>query len=296
LALGAAEDEGTEAGGKALGGALILPTVKVLVEILAVSQRTGGGKAHEAPEIEQAVLQRGAGEDEAVLPDKGAGGKYLILPPGYTGEVPEGFIVVRPTTYRNWVVFRSFLVDGKTAPAVEGVRNTLKIYPLAEKDSPKPATLVNASGVPANFVMPTDYRFWELLNQVIQEEPTEGSDPTTLGLFAAIGIEKGKPFAPDARMKDILTDAANIGAVTARALALNIRGRDAFFYPDSKSSWRLPFFGGYRFQSQPGVSNLDGAAFYYFFATGVTPATLSACDTPSRISRCMGALRVDRAN
>ena len=205
-------------------------------------------------------------------PDKGAGGKYLILPPGYTGEVPEGFIVVRPTTYGNWVVFRSFLVDGKTEPAVEGVRNTLKIYPLAEKDSPKPATLVNASGLPANFVMPTDYRFWELLNQVIQEEPPEGSDPTTLGLFASIGIEKGKPFAPDARMKDILTDAANIGAVTARALALNIRGRDAFFYPDSQSSWRLPFFGGYKFQSQPGVSNLDGAAFYYFFATGVTPA------------------------
>ena len=205
-------------------------------------------------------------------PDKGAGGKYLILPPGYTGEVPEGFIVVRPTTYGQWVVFRSFLVDGKTAPAVQGVKDSLKIYPLAEKDSPKPATLVNASGIPANFVMPTDYRFWELLNQVIQEEPPEGSDPTTLGLFASIGIEKGKPFAPDARMKEILTDAANIGAVTARALALNIRGRDAFFYPDSKSSWRLPFFGGYKFQSQPGVSNLDGAAFYYFFATGVTPA------------------------
>ena len=205
-------------------------------------------------------------------PDKGAGGKYLILPPGYTGEVPEGFIVVRPTTYGMWVVFRSFLVDGKTEPGVQGVRDHLKIYPLAEKDKPKPATLVNASGIPANFVMPTDYAFWELLNKVIQEEPPEGSDPTTLGLFASIGIEKGKPFAPDARMKEILTDAANIGAATARALAYSARNREAFFYPDSKSQWRLPFFGGYKFQSQPGVSNLDGAAFYYFFATGVTPA------------------------
>jgi len=205
-------------------------------------------------------------------PDKGEGGKYLILPPGHTGEVPEGYIVVRPTTYGMWTVFRSFLVDGKTGPGVEGVRNNLKIYPLADAANPKPATLVNASGVPANFVMPTDYSFWDLLNTVIQEEPPEGSDPTTLGLFASIGIEKGKPFAPDARMKAILTDAANIGAVTARALALDIRGRNAFFYPDSKSSWRLPFFGGYKFQSQPGVSNLDGAAFYYFFATGVTPA------------------------
>ncbi len=205
-------------------------------------------------------------------PDKGAGGKYLILPPGYTGEVPDGYFVVRPTTYGMWTVFRSFLVDGKTGPAVEEVRNTLKIYPLAQASTPTPATLVNASGVPANFVMPTDYSFWELLNTVIQEEPPEGSDPTTLGLFASIGIEKGEPFAPDARMKEILTDAASIGAVTARSLALDIRGREAFIYPDSKSNWRLPFFGGYRFQPQPGVSNLDGAAFYYFFATGVTPA------------------------
>lgn len=205
-------------------------------------------------------------------PDKGAGGKYLILPPGYAGDVPAGYIVVRPTTYGMWTVFRSFLVDGKSGPGVADVKKNLKIYPLAEAAIPKPAKLVNASGIPSNFVMPTDYSFWELLNKVIQEEPPEGSDPTTLGLFASIGIEKGKPFAPDARMKAILTDAANIGAVTARALALDIRGRDAFFYPDNKSSWRLPFFGGYTFQSQPGVSNLDGAAFYYFFATGVTPA------------------------
>ena len=120
--------------------------------------------------------------------------------------------------------------------------------------------------------MHAETHFWELLNKVIQEEPPEGADPTTLGLFASIGIKKGKPFAPDERMKSILTDAANIGAVTARSLALDVRGRDPFFYPDSKSSWRLPFFGGYNFQSQPGVSNLDGAVFYYMFATGVTPA------------------------
>ncbi|MCX7300869.1 MAG: DUF1254 domain-containing protein [Rhodobacterales bacterium] len=205
-------------------------------------------------------------------PDKGEGGKYLILPPGYAGEVPDGYNVVRPNTYGNWIFFRSFLVNGETGPGVQGVRDNLKIYPLSGAANPTPATLVNASGVPANFVMPTDYSFWELLNKVIQEEPPQGSDPTTLGLFASIGIEKGKPFAPDDRMKEILTDAANIGAVTARSLALNIRGRDAFFYPDSDSHWRLPFFGGYQFLSQPGVANLDGAVFYYMFATGVTPA------------------------
>ena len=203
-------------------------------------------------------------------PDGGKGGKYLILPPGYTGAVPDGYFVVRPSTYGTWMPFRSFLVDGSPKPGVEEVKKTLKIYPLADAANPPAIKFVNASGVPSNFVAPGDYGFWGLLNQVIQEEPAGGSDPTTLGLFASIGIEKGKPFEPDERMKKILTDAANIGAVTSRAIAFRMRGKDAYFYPDRP--WRLPFFGGYKFEVSPGVSNLDGAAFYYYFATGVTPA------------------------
>ena len=72
--------------------------------------------------------------------------------------------------------------------------------------------------------------FWNLLNTVVQEEPGAGSDPTTLGLFAFIGTVKGKPFNPDVRMKKTLTDAANIGAVTARTIAFKIRGEDAYFH------------------------------------------------------------------
>ena len=202
--------------------------------------------------------------------DGGKGGKYLILPPGHTGEVPEGYYVVRPSTYGSWLAFRSFLVDGSTKPGVEAVEKYLKIYRLSEADKPPEMKFANASGIPKTFVPPGDYSFWGLLNQVIQEEPSEGSDRTTLGLFASIGIEKGKPFKPNERMKKILEDAAHIGAVTARAIAFRMREKDAYFYPDSP--WRLPFFGGYQFEKSPGVSNLDGAIFFYYFATGVTPA------------------------
>ena len=203
-------------------------------------------------------------------PDHGKGGKYLILPPGYTGDVPEGYFVVRPSTYGNWMPFRSFLVDGSTKPGVEAVKKYLKIYQLSDAANPPEMKFVNASGIPSNFVPPSDYTFWSLLNEAIQEEPSEGSNPTTLGLFASIGIEKGKPFNPDARMKRILTDAAKIGSVTARAIAFRMRDKNAYFYADSP--WRLPFFGGYKFESAPGVANLDGAIFFYYFATGVTPA------------------------
>ena len=202
--------------------------------------------------------------------DKGRGGKYLVLPPGYKGDIPHGYHVVQPSTYGNWFVFRAFLVNGSTKPGVESVKKHLKIYQLSDAGNAPEMKFVNASGIPSNFVAPGDYSFWTLLNKVIQEEPSAGSDPTTLGLFASIGIVKGKPFNPDARMKKILTDAANIGAVTARTIAFKIREKSAYFYPDS--AWRLPFFGGYKFEVAPGVSNLDGAAFFYYFATGVTPA------------------------
>jgi hypothetical protein len=202
--------------------------------------------------------------------DKGEGGKYLLLPPGFKGDIPPGYHVVRPSTFGSYLVFRAFVVDGSTQPGVDSVKKNLRIYRLAETANPPPMKFVNASGIPSNFVAPGDYSFWSLLNQVIQEEPADGSDPTTLGLFASIGIVKGQPFNPDERMKKILTDAANIGAVTARTIAFKIRAKDAYFYPDS--TWRLPFFGGYKFEVAPGVSNLDGAVFYYYFAIGVTPA------------------------
>ena len=130
---------------------------------------------------------------------------------------------------------------------------------------------VNGSGIPSNFVPPGDYSFWGLLNQVIQEEPPEGSDPTTLGLFASIGIVKGQPFAPDERMKKILTEAALVGDATVRAIMYRWRTPDGFYYPDTKSAWRLGFVGGYKFEEN-GARILDAYSGFFFYATGVTPA------------------------
>lgn len=203
-------------------------------------------------------------------PDKGKGGKYLFLPPGYEGKVPEGYFVVRPKTFNNWIPWRSFLVDGDPKPGVDNVKKFTKIYPLSQADNPPPMKFVNLSGKDFNTVAPADYSFWELLNQVVQEEPSDSLDAVRLGFYASIGIQKGKPFAPDERMKKILTEAAAVGDATARAIAFKIRQKGDFYY--EKSAWRLPFLGGYKFEDQPGVFNLDGYIMYYFLATGVTPA------------------------
>jgi hypothetical protein len=203
-------------------------------------------------------------------PDKGEGGKYLFLPPDYKGDIPSGYNVVKSPTFNIWIPWRSFLVKGDPKPGVELVTKNTKIYPLSNANNPPALNFVNMSGKPFNTVAPADYRFWELLNQVVQEEPSESLDQIRLGYYASIGIEKGKPFQPDERMKKILTEAAAVGDATARAISFHIRDKDAYYY--ANSAWQLPFIGGYKFQTQPDVLNLDAYIYYYFMATGVTPA------------------------
>ncbi|MCB1823561.1 MAG: DUF1214 domain-containing protein [Candidatus Competibacteraceae bacterium] len=204
-------------------------------------------------------------------PDKGKGGKYLFLPPGYKDEAPSGYYVVHSPTFGLWVPWRSFLVDGDPAPGVELVKKFTKIYPLSEAGKAvAPPMFIDMSGKPFNTVFPTDYRFWEMLNEVVQQEPTDSLDPVTLGFFQSIGIQKGKPFAPDARMKKILTEAAAVGDATARAILFHTRDRAAYYYKDS--NWQLGFIGGYQFQAAPGVADFDAATFYYYLAILVTPA------------------------
>jgi hypothetical protein len=202
--------------------------------------------------------------------DKGQGGKYLVLPPGYNGEVPEGYFVTRSRTYNLWLMGRGFAVNGDIKPAVESIRKKLRIYPLTQSKNPPETKFINGSGVEFNTVHSNDFSYFEELNEVVQEEPSEALDPERLGLFASIGIEKGKPFAPDARMKKILTAAAAVGNATSRAILFRTRMKDAYFFPNS--AWMTTFAGGYEFLSQPGVRNLDARTMFHYYATGITPA------------------------
>jgi hypothetical protein len=202
-------------------------------------------------------------------PDKGEGGKYLLLPPGYKGEVPEGYFVVRPATFSVWVPWRTFLENGDPKPGVDRAKKFTKIYLLSQTANPPALNFVNVSGRDFNTVAPADYTFWEYLNQVVQEEPTESIDPVTLGFYASVGIQKGKPFAPDARMKKILKEAAIVGDATVRAITYRMRIKEAYYYPNS--AWRGGFIGGYEFKDGNALI-LDAYSSFFFYATGVTPA------------------------
>jgi hypothetical protein len=206
-----------------------------------------------------------------VGPDKGKGGKFLLLPPGYSGEVPDGYFVLRSKTYGNLVFWRGFQVNGSTQPAVESTKQFAKVYRLSDAQNPPPMKFINVSGKSFNTISANNFKFYEEVNRVVQYEPNEAFSPEILGELASIGIEKGKPFAPDARMKKILTDAVAVGNATARVIVFKSRQDGAYLYPGS--AWFTCFIGGnYEFLSQPGVRDLDARVHFIYYATAVTPA------------------------
>lgn len=247
-------------------------------------------------------------------PDRGAGGKYLLLPPGYDGPVPDGgYFVARAKTTRLLYAFRAFVENNDPRPAVENIKKNLKIYPYVpgsfgtsigtalegkvplRPDPPVPATkFVDASGKAFNTIAPNDYSFYELLNELVQQEPATSYDIELAGQMSAIGIVKGKPFNPDARMKKILADAAAVGNASGRMLNWRYAAShpDWAYYPGSRWGSML-WEGGAFFETPPpefkdgmfkplpptGARTLDSrTAFYYAYTM----------DSPGMIMRIPG--------
>jgi hypothetical protein len=210
-------------------------------------------------------------------PDKGKGGKYLVLPPGYEGEVPDGYFVVQSRTYNVWVFMRASIAKGLDV-ARENVEKNLRVYPLSQKDNPPKLELISGSGKSFNTIHSNDYSFYEHLNEVIQKEPLEMLDPETRGLFASIGMEKGKPFSPDERMRKILTDAVAIANAAARSIVWHPRTEGTMagieIYPDTHSAWIMAwvdknvFFNG----KDGHTMNSDARVMFHYPYTAVTPA------------------------
>ena len=98
---------------------------------------------------------------------------YLLLPPGYDGEVPDGYHVYRSKTYTVWNFLRGY-VRTTVKDAADNIKNNLKVYPLSMKDNPPEMVFKNMSGVEGyNTLPPNDFSFFEDLNQIIQEEPLD---------------------------------------------------------------------------------------------------------------------------
>lgn len=214
-------------------------------------------------------------------PDRGEGGKYLILPPDYKGEMPKDkkdggeYFVAQSTSYVNWIALRGFLVDGKPDSASKMFKEGVKVYPLSRAGNPPKMEFVSGSKVAFNTVHANNFEFFEELDHVIQKEPIAFLDPELRGLAASIGIVKGKKFAPDARMKKILSDAVAVGNATARAISFRDREMRTAIYPNSQ--WQsLSAVTDYQWldKEAEGARNLDARTKFFYAYTVNTPAMM----------------------
>jgi hypothetical protein len=181
--------------------------------------------------------------------------------------------VSRSTSRINWLILRGFLVDGKPDAAIEMFRSGLRVYPLSMAEAPPSMEFISGSGVAFNTIHANDFSFFEEVASVIEREPVDMLDPELRGLFAALGIQKDRPFQPDERWRSILADAAAVGNATARAIFFHDREPDAYVFPDR--SWTTPFIGGdYRWLIEDGLGgrHLDARTLFFYVATVNTPA------------------------
>jgi hypothetical protein len=243
-------------------------------------------------------------------PDRGEGGRYLIVPPGYAGPLPDGgFYVAHSKTTRVLYAARAFLADNDPKPTVENIKKNLKFYPYTPggegtsiatalegkvrlgRNAAIPETrFVEASGRAFNTIPPGDFGFFEMINENIQQEPATSYDVELAGQLAAIGIVHGKPFKPDARLKKILSDAAAVGNAAGRVLnwRFAVPHPDWAYYPGSMWGSML-WEGGAFFETPPplftregmfkplpptGARTLDSRTAFYFAYTLDSPGMI----------------------
>ncbi|MEM9059299.1 MAG: DUF1254 domain-containing protein [Pseudomonadota bacterium] len=176
----------------------------------------------------------------ALGPDKGKGGKYLLMHNDDETPVPEGYFELRTKTFEHWLLLRrSPGPDGDVEGPVAEIKAGLNVYPLSEAADPPAETFINVSGKQYNTVHANDEIFYEEIKTALDNNPVGAFSPEIVGTFASIGLRKGEPFEPDARMQKILTEAAAIANATARAITYAGRDPGIYFYEDRQ--WNSPF-------------------------------------------------------
>ncbi len=240
--------------------------------------------------------------------ERGKGGTYLLVGPDYKGPLPgDGYFVRKSRTTRVVVLGRSFLVNNDPAPTVAMITEKLRLYPYTPRTAgttiasvlsgesrnlallkrrAAPPRFVEGTGLALNTIPPNDFGHYEMLDALVQMESGDALDPEIAGQFAAIGIVKGKNFAPDARMRKILEKSVVVGNAASRTLGMGAHPADDFRYYDKPSAWWVPLWeGGYEFLHPPPLITKEGAkqfpnsgarklhsrTSFFYTATGITP-------------------------
>lgn len=204
----------------------------------------------------------------ALGPDKGNGGKFLLVPPGYKGDLPTEGYIVTPSRMNDTTFFiRGMVVNGDEAGAVALLKRA-HIYPYSQRDNPKPNRFFDVSEKPINTLEPEGLAFWKLLSEVINNNPVQEHDRFYMAMLKPLGIEKGKPFTPDDRQKKILEEGARLGKAMAQITSFSPRLANVFYYPGRNWTNTMNFNTKQASQQESEYySELDERLNYFYLGT-----------------------------
>ena len=204
-------------------------------------------------------------------PDGADGGTFLLLPPDYDGELPaSGYHTLRATMNNHNLLVRGIIVDDDVPDAVERIRK-VRIYPWSEREDPKPNKFVSISGKLIDTTPPGGIEYWARLATVIDNNPVQEHDRFFMAMLKPLGIEKGKPFEPDARQTAILEDAATLGDAMARNVMYEGTQRESGTTAFPGTGWEWVILVKPRQESET-YSQLDERLQYTYGAIYLSPA------------------------
>jgi hypothetical protein len=206
-------------------------------------------------------------------PDKGKGGKYLLLPPDWKGRVPWGYYAYRSRTYGVFVFWRGFFQDPKALDAPVDLMEQTRIYPLNKKAAATAMEFPDASGASIDMLPPRDARAFEMLKRYVDHEFVDPRDMDMRGVLAAIGIAPGKPFIPSTHEREILDRAAGRASEMGRYLAFEgIAARDGGkYYADRQYINGFPKDPGTPTFEAPSYTDVELRSAFFSTAYSTSP-------------------------
>jgi hypothetical protein len=206
-------------------------------------------------------------------PDAGKGGRYLILPPGHAADVPAGYQLARAVTFKVMLALRVLPQAGDVTGALNALRR-IRIYPHAKSASPPPFAFVDHTDRPIDLSClryEDNLGYWEQLHAVVQEEPTFEQFRPMYGLLTTLDIERGKPFAPDARLRAVLERATRIGRDQMLDAAFASERPDRIAWRDRRWEWAALRFENGDFELPTGI-DIEARNRWFAQAIAASPA------------------------